>query len=62
MNVSRNEFLAVRNAEGGFYLCQASQNIYRSSHKVKIRWLSRNDKETAGDGLYTRDFYDTTGK
>ncbi|KAL1139182.1 hypothetical protein AAG570_009241 [Ranatra chinensis] len=51
----RNEFLAVRNAEGSFYVCQAMQNIYKSSAKIRIRWLSQHD----GD-LYTPDFYDTT--
>ncbi|KAF7284277.1 hypothetical protein GWI33_022268 [Rhynchophorus ferrugineus] len=54
----RNEFLAVRNAEGSFYLCQAVQNIYKSSSKIKIRWLSLvNDK--SGE-IYTPDFYDLT--
>ncbi|KAF5270413.1 hypothetical protein FQR65_LT05601 [Abscondita terminalis] len=53
----KNEFLAVRNSEGGFYICQAVQNIYKSSPRIRIRWLSqdKNDKE-----LYTPDFYDNT--
>ncbi|KAF5288673.1 hypothetical protein FQA39_LY15315 [Lamprigera yunnana] len=53
----KNEFLAVRNSEGGFYVCQAVQNIYKSSPRIRIRWLSqdKNDKE-----LYTPDFYDNT--
>lgn len=55
----KNEFLAVRNAEGGFYLCQAVQNIYKSSSKIKIRWLSQDKSEKSAE-IYTPDFYDTT--
>ncbi|XP_014251125.1 titin-like isoform X1 [Cimex lectularius] len=52
----KNEFLAVRNAEGGFYICQAMQNIYRSSSKIKIRWLS----QLPNSDVYSPDFYDQT--
>ncbi|KAG5865344.1 hypothetical protein JTB14_014370 [Gonioctena quinquepunctata] len=55
----KNEFLAVRNAEGGFYLCQAVQNIYKSSLKIKIRWLSQDKEDKSGE-IYTPDFYDLT--
>ncbi|KAJ8934328.1 hypothetical protein NQ314_013368 [Rhamnusium bicolor] len=55
----KNEFLAVRNAEGGFYLCQAVQNIYKSSSKIKIRWLSQDKNDKSGE-IYTPDFYDLT--
>lgn len=55
----KNEFLAVRNAEGGFYLCQAVQNIYKSSPKIKIRWLSQDKNDKSGE-IYTPDFYDLT--
>lgn len=54
----RNEFLAVRNAEGGFYVCQAVQNVYKSSPRIRIRWLSQ-DKS---DKTYIPDFYDFTGE
>ncbi|CAG9765293.1 unnamed protein product [Ceutorhynchus assimilis] len=53
----KNEFLAVRNAEGGFYLCQAVQNIYKSSPKIRIRWLSQESQNAKGE-IYTPDFYD----
>lgn len=53
----KNEFLAVRNAEGGFYLCQATQNIYKTSSKIKIRWLSQTENQEKGE-IYTPDFYD----
>ncbi|XP_066138380.1 nucleolar protein dao-5-like isoform X2 [Euwallacea fornicatus] len=53
----KNEFLAVRNAEGGFYLCQAIQNIYKSSSKIRIRWLSQTENREKGE-IYTPDFYD----
>ncbi|XP_014282016.1 uncharacterized protein [Halyomorpha halys] len=52
----RNEFLAVRNAEGGFYVCQAMQNVYKSSSKIRIRWLS----QVANTDHYSPDFYDNT--
>lgn len=58
---SRNEFLAVRNSEGGFYLCQAVQNIYKTSSKIKIRWLSQTKSDDKGEE-YTPDFYDLIGK
>uniref|UniRef100_A0A1B6D5E6 Uncharacterized protein n=1 Tax=Clastoptera arizonana TaxID=38151 RepID=A0A1B6D5E6_9HEMI len=51
----KNEFLAVRNADGGFYVCQALQNIYKSSPRIRIRWLSQQE-----DNLYSPDFYDQT--
>ncbi|CAG9837542.1 unnamed protein product [Diabrotica balteata] len=55
----KNEFLAVRNSEGGFYLCQAIQNVYKSSSKIKIRWLSQDKNDKSGE-IYTPDFYDLT--
>lgn len=54
----RNEFLAVRNAEGSFYVCQAMQNIYKSSRRIRIRWLSQ-DKNNGE--IYSPDFYDFIG-
>lgn len=51
----KNEFLAVRNPEGSFYICQAFQNIYRSSSKIKIRWFTNLPQN-----IYTPDFYDKT--
>ncbi|XP_034951919.1 uncharacterized protein [Chelonus insularis] len=53
----KNEFLAVRNAEGSFYVCQAMQNIYKSSRRIRIRWLSQ-DKNNGE--IYSPDFYDVT--
>ncbi|ERL91165.1 serine/arginine repetitive matrix protein 2 isoform X1 [Dendroctonus ponderosae] len=53
----KSEFLAVRNAEGGFYLCQTVQNIYKTSSKIKIRWLSQTKSDDKGEE-YTPDFYD----
>lgn len=55
--------MAVRNPDGGFYLCQALHNVYKSSPKIRIHWL--NDKnegkvsETGGQ-IYVLDYYDTT--
>ncbi|XP_011504683.1 PREDICTED: uncharacterized protein LOC105367613 [Ceratosolen solmsi marchali] len=53
----KNEFLAVRNTEGSFYVCQAMQNIYKSSKRIRIRWLCQ-DKNNGE--IYSPDFYDFT--
>lgn len=53
----KNEFVAVRNAEDGFFLCQVLQNVYKSSPKIRIRWLSEVAKRP---GVYVPDFYDVT--
>lgn len=58
---NRNEFLAVRNAEGSFYICQAMQNIYKSSPRIRIRWLSQEKKDNKPTDVYIPDFYDATG-
>ncbi|CAH0752366.1 unnamed protein product [Diatraea saccharalis] len=55
----KNEYLAVRNAEGGFYVCQAVQNVYRNTRKIKIRWLSQDKADPSGE-TYKPDFYDVT--
>ncbi|KAI5639505.1 muscle M-line assembly protein unc-89 isoform X2 [Phthorimaea operculella] len=55
----KNEYLAVRNAEGGFYVCQTMQNVYRTSRKIKIRWLSQDKSDPSGE-TYKPDFYDVT--
>lgn len=53
----KNEFLAVRNAEGGFYLCQAMQNVTKRGQKIKIRWLN---EEKTGSQIYYFDYLDKT--
>lgn len=50
----KNEFLAVRNAEEGFYVCQTTHNVYKSSSKIRIRWLSQEKNANH----YSPDFYD----
>lgn len=49
--------MAVRNADGGFFLCQAINNVYKSSPKIRIRWLS---EEKDNKHIYGLDFYDWT--
>ncbi|GBP72353.1 hypothetical protein EVAR_55121_1 [Eumeta japonica] len=56
----KNEYLAVRNAEGGFYVCQTMQNVYRSTRKIKIRWLSQDKVADPSGATYKPDFYDVT--
>lgn len=63
----RNEFLAVRNGEesivNGFYLCQALQNVYKSSLKIKIRWLNEMNEGKVHKNavrVYSLDYYDVT--
>jgi hypothetical protein len=58
---NRGEFLAVRNTEGSFYICQAMQNIFKTSARIRIRWLSQEKKENKPD-VYIPDFYDVTGR
>lgn len=53
----KNEFVAVRNAEDGFFLCQILQNVYKSSPKIRIRWLSETKAKSQ---VYVPDFYDVT--
>lgn len=52
----KNEFLAVRNSDGGFFLCQTLQNVFKTSPKIRIRWLSEKGK----DAKYSLDFCDVT--
>ncbi|XP_075975428.1 uncharacterized protein LOC142976088 isoform X3 [Anticarsia gemmatalis] len=56
----KNEYLAVRNTEGGFYVCQAMQNVYRTTRKIKIRWLSQDKAADPSGETYKPDFYDMT--
>ena len=59
----RGEYLAVRNDKEGFFLCQAHQNIHRASKKIKIQWLSENEKSKNDKGdIYIKEFYDTIGE
>ncbi|KAJ8723134.1 hypothetical protein PYW08_003046 [Mythimna loreyi] len=58
--IYKNEYLAVRNAEGGFYVCQAMQNVYRTTRKIKIRWLSQDKTADPAGETYKPDFYDVT--
>lgn len=53
---NKGDFLAVRNELGTFFVCRTAQNVYKSSRKFKIQWLS-DDKDP---NVYLPDFYDTT--
>ncbi|XP_054726935.1 mucin-2-like isoform X1 [Anastrepha obliqua] len=53
----KNEYMAVRNVESTFYLCQTMQNVYRTSPRISIRWLSEDPNNS---GIYIPDFYDHT--
>lgn len=48
----------MRNTEGSFFVCQAMQNIYKSSKRIRIRWLCQ-DKNNGE--IYMPDFHDHTG-
>ncbi|XP_078592750.1 poly [ADP-ribose] polymerase tankyrase-like isoform X2 [Branchiostoma floridae x Branchiostoma japonicum] len=50
----RGEYIAVRNDEGSFYLCEASQNIYNTSKTFKVRWLEIED----APNIYRKSYYD----
>lgn len=51
--------MAVRNAEDGFFLCQTMNNVYKSSQKLRILWLSEDE---TNKNQYKLDFYDYTDK
>ncbi|KAG8179654.1 hypothetical protein JTE90_017793 [Oedothorax gibbosus] len=52
---NKGEFLAVRNETGSFFVCRTAQNVYKSSKRFKIQWMSDKDKD-----MYIPDFYDQT--
>jgi len=56
----KGEHLAVRNAEGSFYLCQTCQNIYRHSKKIKIQWLGLTPENNPDKNIFSPEYYDTT--
>jgi len=61
----KDEFLAVRNPDDGFYLCKAMQNIYIGSRNIKIQWMSNEPhiipaKDNPQGDIYAPDFYDKT--
>ena len=63
----RDEYLAVRNDEGTFFICKAMQNIYLGSRNITIQWLSNEDplvpaKDNPDGDIFAHDFYDKTGK
>ena len=59
---SRGEHLAVRNAEGSFYLCQAQQQIYKTSKKIRIQWMGVKSGDNPSKDLFIPEYYDKTGK
>lgn len=55
--------MALRNDEGTFFLCQTMHNVYKSSSKIRIRWLNEKNEgqvNESGARSYTLDFYDMT--
>merc|ERR1712226_322630 len=61
----KDEYMAVRNAEGSFYICKAMQNIFLGSKNIKIQWLSNEDpivpaKDNPDGDIFAHDFYDKT--
>jgi hypothetical protein len=56
----KGEHLAVRNAEGSFYLCQTLQQIYKTSKKIRIQWLSEKPESNPKKDIYIPEYYDRT--
>ncbi|KAK3738943.1 hypothetical protein RRG08_006510 [Elysia crispata] len=52
----KGAFLAVRGAEGSFYLCRTAQNVYSKSRRLRIQWLS----EDTTPNKYKFDYADFT--
>lgn len=57
--ICSDEFIAVRNHEGGFYLCQCGHNMYRTSKKCRVRWLNKEDNS---EDTYKLSFFDHIDK
>ena len=61
--------MAVRNADGGFFLCVSMQNVYRkapsatpgASKKVTIQWLSEAPDNNPKKDVFVPEYYDKTG-
>jgi len=39
----KNDYLAIRNEENLFYLCQLTENVRVQKPHIKVRWLDTND-------------------
>ena len=66
-SLSRGEHMAVRNADGGFFLCVSMQNVYKKapsvvSKKVTIQWLSEAPEDNPDKDIYVPEYYDKTGE
>ena len=51
----KNEYIAVRSLDNGYYLCQTNQNVYEKTSRFSIRWFSLHDNNT---DLYYPDYHD----
>ncbi|CAH1779903.1 unnamed protein product [Owenia fusiformis] len=58
MVAKRGTFLAVRNEEGTFYLCQTQQDVYINKKPFRIQWL--DNTETGDSNIYKKESFDTT--
>merc|ERR1719400_394595 len=56
----KGEHLAVRNAEGSFFLCQKLQQNYKTSKKIRIQWLSEKPESNPKKDIYIPEYYDRT--
>eukprot|EP00095_Tigriopus_kingsejongensis_P003980 maker-scaffold141_size315519-snap-gene-0.12 protein:Tk03980 transcript:maker-scaffold141_size315519-snap-gene-0.12-mRNA-1 annotation:"glutamic acid-rich protein" len=56
----KGEHLAVRNAEGSFFICQTMQNIYKTSKKITIQWLGEVSDNNPKLDVYAAEYYDKT--
>ena len=51
----KGEFLAVRNTDDGFFLCQTTRNIYDSGSRIRIHWLTQSEENGQ---VYALDYHD----
>ena len=61
----KGEHMAVRNADGGFFLCVSMQNVYKkapsvASKKVTIQWLSEAPEDNPDKDIYVPEYHDKT--
>ena len=51
----KGEFLAVRNSDDGFFLCQTTRNIAGSEGHIRIHWLTQSEEN---EQVYALEYHD----
>uniref|UniRef100_UPI001939B58C poly [ADP-ribose] polymerase tankyrase-like n=1 Tax=Styela clava TaxID=7725 RepID=UPI001939B58C len=51
---AKGEVLAVRNEDGGYYLCSCPMNIFNASKPFKIQWFDKHEEPN----IYKKSYFD----